>query len=122
MRIVTLLLVAFAAIALDRACNQPAVAAKPEVEESPHLEALQLVLKQHADQIRRADDPKHWWHDVKPRTFTIERPFYPGYIDSTHWFHVDYEIDGKKVEFWTVDTRKGTAKRSEATDWGKEKK
>jgi hypothetical protein len=122
MRIVTLLLVALAAIALDRSCNQPASAAKPEVEESPHLEALHLVLKQHADKIRLADDPKEWQFDVKPRTFTIARPFYRGYIDTTHWFHVDYEIDGKKAETWTVDTRKGTAKRSEPTDWGKEKK
>ena len=55
----------------------------------------------------RAAEGKHdWWHDVKRRGWTVQRPFGPGVIDSTHWFNVTYQIDGKPVAKWFVDTRK----------------
>jgi hypothetical protein len=80
-------------------------ARKPE--RSPHVEALDLVIQKAADRIR-AVDSGDWWHDVKERTWLIQRPFSPGWIDSTHLFTVNYRIGDKQVAAWHVDTRGGT--------------
>ena len=76
-------------------------------ERSPHAAALELVFQKAADRIR-AVDPENWWHDVKERTWFVQRPFSPGWIDSTHLFTVNYRIGGKQVAAWHVDTRGGT--------------
>ena len=80
-------------------------ARKPE--RSPHAEALELVFQKAADRIR-AVDQENWWHDVKERAWAVQRPFAPGSIDSTHLFRVSYQIGGKQVAAWQVDTRAGT--------------
>jgi hypothetical protein len=82
-----------------------APARKPE--RSPHVEALDLVFQKAADRIR-AVDQEDWWHDVKERAWVVQRPFSPGYVDSTHLFIVNYRIGGKQVAAWQVDTRGGT--------------
>src|SRR5690349_7059820 len=85
----------------------------------PHAEALRLVLEQCGPQIdaleleRAAADPRgnredRWWFDTDRRAWAVKRPVGPGFVDSTHWFDVQYEIDGKVVATWFVDTRKGT--------------
>jgi hypothetical protein len=53
-------------------------------------------------------DSEDWWHDVEERTWFVQRPFSPGWIDSTHLFTVNYRIGGKQVAAWHVDTRGGT--------------
>ena len=75
-------------------------------EASPHTAALQLVFKTQQAVIREVDN-EDWRHDVKERSWVVKRPFSPGYIDSTHLFHVSYVIAGTKVATWCVDTRKG---------------
>ena len=74
-------------------------------EQSPHAEAIQLVMSTQQEIIRKVDT-NNWWHDVKTREWKAKRPFHPGTIDSTHMFVVSYHIDGKKVRSWFVDTRK----------------
>jgi hypothetical protein len=89
---------------------------------SPHAEALALVLRTQADEIRRVEAPEtadgkgneRWWFDTKERTWIVRRSVEPGVIDSTHLFQVTYRIDEKRVVGWIVDTRKGTVDRSEA--------
>jgi hypothetical protein len=88
----------------------PATAAdKPSVmpERSPHAGALALVFQKAAERIR-AVDGGNWWHDVEERTWTVQRPFAPGVIDSTHLFTVVYQIGGQRVAAWQVNTRDGT--------------
>jgi hypothetical protein len=88
--------------------------AKPD--KSPHGDAVELVIRTQADEIRKLENPTNdsWWHDTKERTWVVKRPFAPGVIDSTHLFDVTYRIDGKDVAKWSVDTRKGTATRADA--------
>ena len=78
-----------------------------KIETSPHAAALELVFKTQAARIR-AVDTENWWHDVKERTWSVRRPFSPGYIDSTYMFEVSYRIDGNVAAAWLVDTRKKT--------------
>lgn len=111
-------LVAAAALAAGWAIG----AADRKPDKSPHAEALELILRTQADEIRKIEAPGRidgtgdelWWHDVKERTWVVKRPFGPGFIDSTHMFDVTYRIDGKDSGFWGVDTRKGTVTRVEA--------
>jgi hypothetical protein len=92
------------------------VAADPKPSNSPHADALALVLRTQADAIRKveASEPgdgkgdETWWLDTKERTWVVKRPFGPGVVDTTHEFQVTYRIDGKDVAWWSVDTRKGT--------------
>jgi hypothetical protein len=79
-----------------------------KIEQSPHAAALEVVFKTQQARIREVD-PGNWWHDVKERQWTVRRPIYPGWIDSTHLFRVGYRIDGKEVAAWMVDTYKGKA-------------
>jgi hypothetical protein len=66
-----------------------------------------LVFQKAPDRIR-AVDQENWWHDVKERAWQVQRPYYPGVIDSTHLFTVSYRIAGKQVAAWDVDTGRGT--------------
>jgi hypothetical protein len=84
-----------------------AAAGKPE--QSPHVEALALVFRKAAARIQ-AMDKENWWFDVKERAWDVQRPFSPGYIDSTHLFTVSYQIGNKPVAAWQVDTRSGKVK------------
>jgi len=86
---------------------------------SPHAEALRLVLERCGPAIdaldKAASGPPinredRWWFDTERRGWTVKRLFGPGIFDSTHWFDVQYEIDGKVVATWSVDTRKGTVR------------
>ena len=85
---------------------EDAPARKPE--RSPHVEALDLVFQKAGDRIRAVDDRENWWHDVKERAWIVQRPFWPGWIDSTHLITVNYRIGGKDVAAWWVDTSGGT--------------
>lgn len=84
-----------------------AQAEKKEPEASPHAAALALVFREAAARVREVDRVD-WWHDTKERTWSVRRPFSPGFIDSTHMFMVVYRIDGRTAAAWHVDTRKGT--------------
>jgi hypothetical protein len=86
---------------------------------SPHAEALRLVLERcgpEIDAMEKAasgapiNGDSEWWFDTKRRGWTVQRPFGPGVFDSTHWFNVQYEIDGKVVATWSVDTRERTVR------------
>lgn len=81
-----------------------AEAREQKVEQSPHVGALELIFQKAADRIR-AVDQENWWHDVKERVWLVQRPFAPGSIDSTHLFTVRYQVGGKQVAAWQVDTR-----------------
>ncbi len=91
---------------------------KPEV--SPHAEAIQLVMTTQKETIRKVDR-EVWWHDVKERQWRAKRPFAPGTIDSTHLFVVSYDIDGKSVYSWFVDTSKKTVQEQEILEKIKKK-
>jgi hypothetical protein len=98
--------------------NQDKPPKKPD--NSPHAEALALVLKTQMDDIRKVEGPKRfdggdgsWWFDALERTWVVKRPAEPGVNDTTHMFIVTYKIDGKDAAVWLVDTRKGTATRGE---------
>jgi hypothetical protein len=82
-----------------------AEARKPE--QSPHAEALALVFRKAAGRIR-AVDKEDWLMDTKERTWSVQRPFGPGTIDSTHLFTVTYKVAGKPVAAWWVDSRERT--------------
>ena len=92
----------------------------PKPDKSPHGEAVELVIRTQADEIRKVETPgrvggdESWWHDTTERTWVVKRRFAPGIIDSTHLFEVTYRINGKDVARWSVDTRKGTATRADA--------
>ena len=76
-------------------------------EESPHAEAIRLVMQHRADEVSKTDEADQWWHDTEERTWSAKRPFGPGVVDSTHLFIVTYAIDGHIVGTWRVDTRTG---------------
>lgn len=86
----------------------PASSASPaaQVETSPHAAALELLFRRQGETIRHLDT-ENWWHDVKERSWSVRRPFYPGGIDSTHLFVVTYRIEGTEVGTWSVDTARG---------------
>jgi hypothetical protein len=102
--------VALAASALVASDPPPANAAPAPVrkpERSPHSEALELVFQKARERIR-AVDQENWWHDVKERAWGVQRPFAPGIINSTCLFTVTYQIGGKQVATWNVNTSRGT--------------
>ncbi len=86
--------------------------------ESPHGEALLLVLHTMNNEIQQAEGQLAlhgaWWHDTDTRTWTVKRPFGPGLIDSTHWFHITYLVDGREAGSWIVDTDNGSVQSSES--------
>ena len=96
--------------------------------DSPHGQAIALVLatqqkairdiEKQAGTLRMMGSDESWWFDTARRSWSVVRPFAPGYIDSTHMFTVRYAIDGNEVAAWDVDTvgRKVTpAAREQAT-------
>ena len=83
-----------------------------ENQAAPHNDAIRLVLDKRAAELLAAetgaaDEEGGRWFDTKPRTWTVRRPFGPGFIDSTHYFQVTYSIDGKPAGSWMVNTRTG---------------
>jgi hypothetical protein len=85
-----------------------AIAQNPpkESETSPHAAALQLVFETQASRIREVEKGLgDWWNDTFERSWTVKRPFGPGYIDSRHWFNVIYRINGQMAAAWFVNTR-----------------
>ena len=76
-----------------------------QAAESPHADAIRLVMELRADEIAKLDPPDAAWHDTHARTWTAKRPFGPGVLDTTHYFEVTYAIDGKVVATWMVNTR-----------------
>src|SRR4249919_1955301 len=100
LRLSLLLLIAGAsgyATAADRASST----------ESPHAQAIRLVMQTRADEIRKLDKDPDWWHDTKDSAWSARRPVGPGIVDSTHYFMVSYAIDGNVVGSWSVNTRTG---------------
>ena len=75
--------------------------------ESPHAAAIRLVMTSRSNEIEKLDQSSEWWHDTKERVWSVKRPFGPGIIDSTHYFQVNYSIDGRVVGTWSVNTRTG---------------
>jgi hypothetical protein len=74
-------------------------------EQTPHAAALDLVFREGLATIREANKDD-WWHDTKSHDWQVQRPFAPGFLDSTHMFTVTYKIDGKSMAAWSVDTKK----------------
>lgn len=79
----------------------------------PHAEAIRLVLAKRAAQLRAVDAPERWWFDTQRRTWSVTRPSAPGVIDTTHLFTVFYEIGGKQVARWNVNTPSGVVAGAE---------
>ena len=92
--------------------------------ESPHAEAISLVvlsqqkeieqgemkyLREHGVDWWRGEPSQYRWHDTITRSWSVTRPVAPGVVDSTHWFIVAYSINGVVVCSWSVDTRKKKA-------------
>ena len=73
----------------------------------PDAAALELVFDQRASELAGLE-PRDQGLDTIERTWRVKRPFGPGYLNSTHWFDVRYEIGGKQVGHWLVDTEKRT--------------
>jgi hypothetical protein len=71
------------------------------------VQALSLVFQTQQQQIQKLDS-EDWWIDTKTRQWSVTRPVPPGTLDSTHWFTVTYQIEGKNVGSWFVDTRQKT--------------
>ncbi len=86
---------------------------EPKVEPSPHAQAVELVLQTQQARIREVDR-ENWDHDVKERSWVVQRPFFPGIIDSTRMFNVSYRIAGKEAAAWQVDTKKRTVQPIDA--------
>ncbi|WP_457095884.1 hypothetical protein [Lysobacter sp. P5_B9] len=87
--------------------GQAVAADRASPTESPHAQAIRLVMEIRADEIRKLDKDPDWWHDTKERAWSAKRPFGPGVVDSTHYFMVSYAIDGHVVGSWSVNTRTG---------------
>ena len=86
----------------------PVIAAdRASTAESPHAQAIRLVMETRGDEIRKLDRTPDWWHDTKERARSAKRPFGPGVVDSTHYFMVSYAIGGHVVGSWSVNTRTG---------------
>ncbi|TZF80714.1 hypothetical protein [Cognatilysobacter lacus] len=84
----------------------PALAAElAPTEQSPHAEAIRLVMQLRPAEIRNLENAPHRWHDTEERSWQVKRPFGPGIVDSTHYFVVTYSIGGKVVGTWQVNTR-----------------
>src|ERR1700741_2520221 len=88
--------------------------------ETPHAEAITVVLSSHQKEIEegelkyfrdhgvgpwRGELAQYRWHDTFTRSWSVTRPVAPGVVDSTHWFIVAYSINGVLVCSWSVDTR-----------------
>ena len=74
--------------------------------ESPHLQAISLVMELRASEIEGFEDSDEKWHDVQDRTWSVRRPVHPGVLDTTHYFEVSYSIGGRAVATWKVNTRR----------------
>lgn len=79
-------------------------------EDSPHSEAIRLVMKVRADEVRAAEikaleKAENRWFDTRERTWSVKRPNGPGISDSRHYFTVIYAIDGHVVGTWSVNTQ-----------------
>ena len=74
--------------------------------ESPHAEAIRLVMELCADEIRKVDGSSEWWHDTKERSWSARRRAAPGVMDTTDNIEVSYLIDGDVVASWSVWLRK----------------
>ena len=76
-------------------------------DEPLHAAAIRLVMEAKKVQISRVDSPGDWENDTKKRSWAAQRPFEPGFIDSTNWFQVTYEVDGRVLGSWNVNTKTG---------------
>ncbi|MCB9771363.1 MAG: hypothetical protein H6754_02300 [Candidatus Omnitrophica bacterium] len=70
-------------------------------KDSAYLQALELVFNTQKDEIVKVEGDS--WMDIKDHQWSVQRPFYPGVVDSTHKLGVVYRIDGKAVAAWNVD-------------------
>src|SRR5688572_21920317 len=88
--------------------SSPAESLANDESQSPHSEAIALVIKKQQDQIGKAEEAyfkKHgvgWWkgelrqyrwHDTIQRSWSAVRPVAPGVTDSTHLFIITYSIN-----------------------------
>jgi hypothetical protein len=91
----------------------PCARAADSMDKASPMEALRLAMTLGADDVAAVDDPKDWWHDTKVRSWSVQRPAEPGFLDTTHEFIVTYVVDGVPLLGWTVDTRSGEISRGE---------
>ena len=99
-------------------------ARESDSSESPHAQAISLVIESQRKEIEdgemqyfrehgvdwwRGEPSQYRWHDTFTRSWSVTRPVAPGVIDSTHWFMVSYSINGIVACSWSVDTRKKKA-------------
>ena len=90
----------------------PALQSASEASErSPHIEAMNLVFRLKADDIRKIDIGD-WWTDTDERSWSVRRMIPPGTFDSTHWFFVMYRRNSELLCVWSVDTRAETVELS----------
>ena len=99
------------------------VALADDKDESPHADAIALVLKRQQKEIALAEQAflkindtdwsfrakRSWSYDTIKRSWSVNRVFPPGYFNLSHFFAVDYLINDKVVCSWSVDTRRKTA-------------
>ena len=77
------------------------VFSQTENKDSAYSQALELVFNTHKDEIVKIEGDS--WMDIKDHQWSVQRPFYPGVVDSTYMLGVVYRIDGKAVAAWNVD-------------------
>ena len=83
-----------------------AIALVIEKQQKEIAQAEQSYFKENGvDYWRGAIEDYHWF-DTITRSWTAQRPYAPGVIDSTHFFVVTYSINNKPVSYWAVDTEK----------------
>lgn len=79
--------------------------AKPALR--PHAAALALLLRRCAHEIEALEAKNNDWHDVTPRRFVVQRPFWPGTIDSRRSFTAEYYFGDTLMRSWSIDLGEG---------------
>lgn len=86
----------------------PPAAGRAAGDGATHAGALRLVFDACGDRIRAVDGGDADV-DTEPRAWHVRRPFDSGMANFTHLFTVWYEVNGRAVAAWSVDTYRRTA-------------